>query len=289
MNLPAGMSGCAGYGGRLIRGRMYRTILVLVTAMALVIMADLPVRAAEARVFDEYGVLSETEKTELDQRISEIKARFHFDTAFLIMGNIDESWDYRRLAADFMQLNDIGYGRSRNGMCVLHQPDVRNITIVFRGEIQDAFTVKIQDIILDNCTEKLKDDDTYEAYMTILDDVETGLERTEAGKKIRPVDLSRMPRALEILKWILISFGAAAVPALLLTWYQRRRMITLIPQTNADAYREKEGLELQEARDMFLYRTVTRTRKPDKQDFHGGPSGSFTHGGETFSGSSRNY
>lgn len=289
MNLPAGMSGCAGYGGRLIRGRMYRTILVLVTAMALVIMADLPVRAAEARVFDEYGVLSETEKTELDQRISEIKARFHFDTAFLIMGNIDESWDYRRLAADFMQLNDIGYGRSRNGMCVLHQPDVRNITIVFRGEIQDAFTVKIQDIILDNCTEKLKDDDTYEAYMTILDDVETGLERTEAGKKIRPVDLSRMPRALEILKWILISFGAAAVPALLLTWYQRRRMITLIPQTNADAYREEEGLELQEARDMFLYRTVTRTRKPDKQDFHGGPSGSFTHGGETFSGSNRNY
>ena len=283
------MSGCAGYGGRLIRGRMYRTILVLVTAMALVIMADLPVRAAEARVFDEYGVLSETEKTELDQRISEIKARFHFDTAFLIMGNIDESWDYRRLAADFMQLNDIGYGRSRNGMCVLHQPDVRNITIVFRGEIQDAFTVKIQDIILDNCTEKLKDDDTYEAYMTILDDVETGLERTEAGKKIRPVDLSRMPRALEILKWILISFGAAAVPALLLTWYQRRRMITLIPQTNADAYREEEGLELQEARDMFLYRTVTRTRKPDKQDFHGGPSRSFTHGGETFSGSSRKY
>ncbi len=273
----------------MIRGRMYRTILVLVTAMALVIMADLPVRAAEARVFDEYGVLSETEKTELDQRISEIKARFHFDTAFLIMGNIDESWDYRRLAADFMQLNDIGYGRSRNGMCVLHQPDVRNITIVFRGEIQDAFTVKIQDIILDNCTEKLKDDDTYEAYMTILDDVETGLERTEAGKKIRPVDLSRMPRALEILKWILISFGAAAVPALLLTWYQRRRMITLIPQTNADAYREEEGLELQEARDMFLYRTVTRTRKPDKQDFHGGPSGSFTHGGEPFSGSSRNY
>lgn len=283
------MFGCAGYGGRLIRGRMYRTILVLVTAMALVIMADLPVRAAEARVFDEYGVLSETEKTELDQRISEIKARFHFDTAFLIMGNIDESWDYRRLAADFMQLNDIGYGRSRNGMCVLHQPDVRNITIVFRGEIQDAFTVKIQDIILDNCTEKLKDDDTYEAYMTILDDVETGLERTEAGKKIRPVDLSRMPRALEILKWILISFGAAAVPALLLTWYQRRRMITVIPQTNADAYREEEGLELQEARDMFLYRTVTRTRKPDEQDFHGGPSGSFTHGEETFSGSSRNY
>lgn len=289
MNLPAGMSGCAGYGGRLILGRMYRTILVLVTAMALVIMAVLPVRAAEARVFDEYGVLSETEKTELDQRISEINDRFHFDTAFLIMGNIDESWDYRRLAADFMQLNDIGYGRSRNGMCVLHQPDVRNITIVFRGEIQDAFTVKIQDIILDNCTEKLKDDDTYEAYMTILDDVETGLERTEAGKKIRPVDLSRMPRALEILKWILISFGAAAVPALLLTWYQRRRMITVIPQTNADAYREEEGLELQEARDMFLYRTVTRTRKPDEQDFHGGPSGSFTHGEETFSGSSRNY
>ena len=289
MNLPAGMSGCAGYGGRLILGRMYRTILVLVTAMALVIMAVLPVRAAEARVFDEYGVLSETEKTELDQRISEINDRFHFDTAFLIMGNIDESWDYRRLAADFMQLNDIGYGRSRNGMCVLHQPDVRNVTIVFRGEIQDAFTVKIQDIILDNCTEKLKDDDTYEAYMTILDDVETGLERTEAGKKIRPVDLSRMPRALEILKWILISFGAAAVPALLLTWYQRRRMITVIPQTNADAYREEEGLELQEARDMFLYRTVTRTRKPDEQDFHGGPSGSFTHGGETFSGSSSNY
>ncbi len=270
-------------------GRYRKILLAFLTALMLLAAAEVPAAAEPGGVFDEYGSLDEEERRELEQRTGEIYDRFQFETVFLISRNIGENRDYRQYAAEFMQEEDIGYGESRDGMCVFHQPDARNITIVFRGEAQKAFTDRIQNIILDNCTEKLREEDTYGAYCIILDDLEKGLSREASGKTIRPVDLSHTPVALVILKWILISFGAAAVPALFLTWYQRHRMITEVPQPNADAYTEESGFQCQEMRDMFVYRTVTRTRKPDEHEHHGGSSGSFTSGGESFSGSSRNY
>lgn len=269
--------------------RGYGIPVLLALCMAVFFCMPVPVRAETAGVFDDYGVLDSGQRSDLEQRIKEIYDSFQFETAFLITEDVGEQADYRQYAAAFMQRNDIGYGEEHNGLCVFHQPDARNITLVFRGEIQDAFSVRIQNLMLDNCTEELKEDDTYEAYCTILEDLEKGLSRALSGKRIRPVDISHIPVALEIIKWILISFGVAAVPTLLLTWYQRHRMITEVPRTNADEYTEEEGIHFQEMRDMFVHRTVARTRKHRDEDHHSGSHGSFTSGGERFSGSGRNY
>ena len=55
---------------------------------------------------------------------------YQFETAFLITDNVGEEMDYRQYAARFMQMNQVGYGESNEGLCVFHQPDARNITIV---------------------------------------------------------------------------------------------------------------------------------------------------------------
>lgn len=269
--------------------RRYRIPALLLFCILICACLPIPVQAETVRVFDNYGALDSSQCQELEQRIQEIYDSYQIDTAFLIAEDVGEGVDYREYAAEFMQTNHIGFEGTNNGMCVFHQPDTRNITIVFRGDIQNSFTVRIQDLMLDNCTEELKEDDTYGAYCLILEDLEKGLSRAASGKKIRPLDMSHTPIALEILKWILISFGAAGVPTLLLTWYQRRRMITDLPQPGADAYTEEGGVQFQEMRDMFVHRTVTRTRKPEDEGISGGSSGSFTSNGESFSGSSRNY
>ena len=92
----------------------------------------LPV-SVQAKVYDNYGILNEEEITALEKELAEIEEAYQFETAFLITDNVGEEMDYRQYAARFMQMNQVGYGKSNEGLCVFHQPDARNITIVFRA------------------------------------------------------------------------------------------------------------------------------------------------------------
>nr|WP_296155484.1 TPM domain-containing protein [uncultured Blautia sp.] len=239
-------------------------------------------------VFDEYGLLSGEEKEELNQELADIYEEYEYDAILLISQDI-ESDDARQYAAKFMQDNEIGYGDTHEGMCIFNQPDKRNITIVFRGDTQNDFTETIQDLMLDNCQEKLKEGDMIGGYKSLISNLKKGLARVTQGKKIRPLDVSDSSLPEEALIWLIISFAVMAVPTLIMTLFQVHKMKTRVPQPNANAYEGEGGLRLTEERDMFLYSTVSRTEKPKDKDNDSGSSGSFTSGGESFSGSSRDY
>lgn len=240
------------------------------------------------RVFDEYGLLNDVQEAELNAELMEIRDTYQFDAVILITEDVNG--DERQVAAQFMQEYGIGYGEDKNGMCIYHQPGRRNIAVVFRGEAQYAFDTEIQDILLDDCTERLKEDDPMGAYQITLCDLRNGLERFVQGKKVRPMDISGSGIIGFALIWLLISFAVTAVPVLLLVLYQKSKMKTAVAQRNADFYIPGDGFRLDLERDIYL-RTTTTRRKIEKSDNSGsgGSSGSFSSGGESFSGSSRNY
>lgn len=240
-------------------------------------------------VFDEYGLLDETEQNELDQELGDIYDEYGYDAVLLISPDIGEDEDYRQYAAEFMQDNDIGYGDTHEGMCIFHQPDARNITIVFRGDTQNDFSEDIQQEMLDKCKVKLKADDPVGGYQSLIGDLRSGLDRLSEGKSIRPMDLSERSAGMQFLIDLVLCFLIMAVPTGLMTWLQLRKMKTRVQQANASAYVAEGGLELREKRDLFLYSTVSRSAKPKDDDKNDGSSGSFSSGGESFSGSSSDY
>ena len=79
----------------------------------------LPV-SVQAKVYDNYGILNEEETTALEKELAEIEEAYQFETAFLITDNVGEEMDYRQYAARFMQMNQVGYGESNEGLCVFH-------------------------------------------------------------------------------------------------------------------------------------------------------------------------
>lgn len=79
----------------------------------------LPV-SVQAKVYDNYGILNEEEITALEKELAEIEEAYQFETAFLITDNVGEEMDYRQYAARFMQMNQVGYGESNEGLCVFH-------------------------------------------------------------------------------------------------------------------------------------------------------------------------
>ena len=240
-------------------------------------------------VFDDYGLLDDTEQEELNQELEDIYDEYGYDAVLLISPDVGEDQDYRKYATEFMQENDIGAGDTHEGMCIFHQPDARNITIVFRGETQDDFSESVQDKMLNKCKKYLKAEDPVSGYQSLIADLRTGLDRISEGKSVRLMDVSERPYAVQFLINLVLCFLVMAVPTGLMTWLQVRKMKTRMPQANANAYTADGGLDLCEKRDLFLYSTVSRTAKPKKDDKNDGSSGSFSSGGESFSGSSSNY
>ena len=239
-------------------------------------------------VFDDYGLLDETEQAQLDQELGDIYEEYGYDAVLLISPDIGEDQDYRKYAAEFMQENDIGYGDTYEGMCIFHQPDARNITIVFRGDTQDDFPSNVQEEMLDKCKKYLKADDPVSGYQSLITDLRTGLDRICEGKKVRPMDIREGSFAGTFAVDLLLCFLAMAIPTGFMTWMQMRKMKTRVQQANANAYSADGGLELKEKRDLFLYSTISQTANP-KDDDNNNDSGSFSSGGESFSGSSSNY
>lgn len=116
-----------------------------------------------------------------------------------------------------------------------------------------------------------------------------GLRRWSEGKSVRPMDISKEGILGFALKAFLFSLVVMAVPVLIMTLYQRGKMKTFVQQSNADAYMQKDGVHVDAQKDIYIRTMRTRTEKPSNDSSSGGGSGSFTSGGESFSGSSRNY
>lgn len=256
-------------------------------AAAVFLPADV-MASGESRVYDYYDVLSVQEEAELNQELEEIYETYGFEAVILVSEDVDQ--DERMYAAEFMQDNHIGYGRENNGMCLFHQPDKRNIAVVFRGEAQEAFDTDIQDILLDDCTKYLKKDDPFGAYKVTISDLKGGLKRWSQGKSVRPMDVGGGILGFALIAF-LFSVVVTAIPVLFMTLYQKGKMKTIRPQSNADAYIEKNGVHLDVERDLFVRTMTTRAALPKDDDHHssGGSSGSFSSQGESFSGSSRSY
>lgn len=239
-----------------------------------------------AWAFDDCGILSDEELAELNDELASIYDTYGYDAVLWISEDVGEDEDYRQYAAQFMQENEIGYGDTHEGMCIFHQPGVRNITIVFRGETQNEFSTRIQDEMLDKCKVYLKADDPFGGYQSLIHDLEAGLDRIAEGKKIRPMDISDGSAVSRFVTDLLMAFVIMIIPTGILTWYQVRKMKSRVQQANANEYTADGGLELSEKSDIFLYETVSQTQKVKNDD---NDSGSFSSGGESFSGSSSDY
>ncbi len=239
-----------------------------------------------AWVFDDCDILSDEEITELNDELAYIYDTYGYDAVLWISQDVGEDEDYRQYAAQFMQENEIGYGDTHEGMCIFHQPGVRNITIVFRGDTQNEFSTRIQDEMLDKCKTYLKADDPFGGYQSLIHDLEAGLDRIAEGQKIRPMDISDGSVTSRFITDLLMAFVIMIIPTGIMTWYQVRKMKTCVQQANASEYTADGGLELSEKHDIFLYETVSQTAKVKNDD---NDSGSFSSGGESFSGSSSDY
>lgn len=213
-------------------------------------------------VFDDYGLLDETEQTQLNQELADIYDEYGYDAVLLISPDIGEEEGYRQYAAEFMQENDIGYGDTHEGMCIFHQPDTRNITIVFRGDTQKDFSTSVQDEMLDNCKVYLKADDPVGGYQSLIRNLRSGLDRISEGRKVRPLVCRRA--LLRVFLSDLFLCFLLWQSRRLMSWCRFSKMKTRVQQTDADAY-TADGQDWNFMNRKICFCTVLSVRVPTKE------------------------
>lgn len=222
----------------------------------------------KSRVTDQADLLSEEEETRVNRRLDEISQRQRLDVT-VVTADALQGASVQDYAEWFYEACDYGYGETRDGILLLISMEDRDWYLATHGYGITAFTDAGLDYIGEQMLPDLSEGNYAEAlevYAGLCDDFIT---QARSGT---PYGKGTLPRKPFSLIWIPVSLGAGVIFALLVVGAMRAQLKNVRLQRAAGVYLKKNGLQLRESRDLFLYHTVTRKARPKQNQ-----SGSSTH------------
>lgn len=294
---------------------MKKTGLRLLLVLALTFALPLPAMAAELdAVTDAAGLLTETERGELNDRAEELAQQYQCAVYIVTLEDMEDMGgsDAYDLATAVYTEYDLGYGEEKSGLLLLLSMAERDYALIAYGYGNTAFTDYGKDVLLDEDVLPLLGEDAYyEGFSAYLDTAGDYLSMARDGK---PFDVENAPGYNETEgryetddryetgssygantrpkyddEEFAIRLGAVILVPLLLAGgiclYWKRQMNTAVSARTADRYIPSDGFHLTGQQDTFLYRTETR-RRIERPSSGGGRPGGTTMRSGGFSGRS---
>ncbi len=234
---------------------------------------------------DDAGILSNTERTEVEAKLNELSRKHSFDIAVVTV----DSHDYYGVtdyADDFYDYNGYGQGGDKSGIMFLIAMDTREWHITTTGKGIPYFTDAGQEYIMDKVVPYLSSGDYGGAFLEFANLCDEFLVKAETGD---PYDIHNLPRPSLSWKFLPISMLIGLIPSFGITKKMRNQLKTRRFQSRANQYMRRDSFNLYNANDTFLYRHVTHVPRVESSSSSGGGGGSSTHtssSGTTHGGSS---
>ena len=265
------------------------TVLLSVLVM-LTVLSPFPVKAANELTFmvDDAGLLSTEDASSIESQLTDLAQKY--DMHFVIVTDEDpDISSAMEVADDFFDYNGYGVGDDRSGVLLYINMSTHDVWISTRGFGITAFTDAGINYILDQLVSGLGDEayyETFETYITLCDDfMIQALNGT-------PYDVDHMPS--EPFPWIgglIICMALGAIVGLIYVLILRGQLKSVAPNESAEDYMVKGSMHMTNSREFFLYRTVSKTARP-QENSSGGGGGSTTHtssSGATHGGGGRKF
>lgn len=231
-----------------------------VLCIVFVLLLTLPLLCAAAEtpyIRDEAGILSENELVTLEDAAKLISSKHGIDVAVVIIESLDG--EYEMYYAD--DYYDMHFGE--DGVLLLYSvgDDIRYVSTC--GDCIDAIDNKLSDI-----------------SAAISDPFYNGNHAEGIRAYIETVDsLMASHKTKGLVISIAVSIVIGFVVALIVTGSMKARLDGAKHNERAEAYVNKDSLKINVSRDLFLYRTVSRTAKPKNNSSTHSSSSGRTHGG----------
>lgn len=260
---------------------------VLLISISVPAFAQIPEEPQKALVEDNADLLSDSEEAALLNKLNKITEKHKCTVAVVTVDSLGGQ-SARAFADDYYDYNGYGYGISDDGILFLISINDRKWAMTTYGKAIRAFTDAGLDYIEEQFMDDLSDGEYADAFNTFADECDDFLTQYASGK---PYDSNNMPKEpIPFLFITIVSVGAGIIIALIGTGIMKGKLKTVRSQPAAKSYIVNGSLNVTTANDLYLYRTVNRTRRESSSSSHGG--GSSTHhssSGRSHGGSSGSF
>ena len=261
---------------------MKKRLYIILFTLIFSTMCVMPVFAQNemaAYVVDDAGLLTDSEENSLNETLKEISNRQNCQVVVVTTNSLDGK-SAEAYADDYYDYN--GYGK--DGILLLVSMEDRDYGISTCGYATEAFTDAGINYIENKFLDDLSAGNYEKAFSTYAKQCDKFLTQAKEGKAY---DSSNMPHEPLSSMWILISFVAGLVIALIIVACMISKLKSVHMQVAAGNYVKDGSVDISEMRDLYLYSNITKRARPKNDSNNGG--GSSTHissSGETHGGTS---
>ncbi len=274
-----------------------RKVFSIIFAFALVLSCFCPVFADElavpnaSRVADYADLYTDEQEDDLAARIAQIYEKHDMDlvilTSLATYGSGEGSDTWRDTADDFYDNAFYGVGDDLRGTCffICMDPGNRGWWTSAKGAAMQYYSYEAINYIDDTIEPYMKEGRYYDAavlYLSLVDTLytdggfpEPAVAQTEPETMSDKV-VNNLPSAIGCGLVIGLIVGAIVLAS------KRKAMKTVAFAADAEEYLDGKSFDLRVSKDHFLYRTVTKKKKPSSKS--GGRS-SYSGGHRSSSGS----
>ncbi len=242
-----------------------KNLLVFICSVMLLICLFIPVYANTDYLIDNAGLLSDAEEAELEAKLSEASDRLNADIVILTEEYI--STDAESYADDYFDYN--GYGL--DGLILLVDMGGRNWYISTCGVCVDGFEGDGFDYVSENIVDDLQEENYSKCFNTFADRSDEVISLIREGKSFKA--------PFEFFTTLLICLVIGFVIALIVSLIMKAKLKSVHSKSEAADYLRNGSLNITVARDIFLYRQVTRTQKAESSSSSHTSSSGRSHGG----------
>ena len=276
-----------------------RQVLSRIILCIILLMSFVPAGSANAEgqqndtlpyyVSDVAGLLSSSQWQELESKAEQISQQYQCGVYLVTLedyrdyGSYSSFWNFSQ---DFYTRYHMGLGERSNGILLILSMSDRDYSLLAYGsDAHYAFTDYGKEVLENRFLDNFRQNDWYGGFRDYINGCGEFLSRAADGNPVDVVYQSRngldpgISAAVVIGVPLLTAFGACEG--------MKRQMKPVREQTRADQYIVPGGINLNLKRDVFVNRTVTRTRIHTEPRMNaGGGGGGTTVNSQGFSGHS---
>lgn len=268
-----------------------KRIISLIFALLMIASFCSVASAEKQRVFDNAELLSESERQNLEQQISDAMAKLNNEYEIAIVTlDYTRSYDDEQFAEEAIEIYEekgFGIGTDKSGVMLLLDlsggEGNRHINVLTHGKGKTALDDDMIDFIIDKMLPYFVSGDVmqgFEKYVSLTTQYIT--EYNANGKATTP------PKSFSYyFMTILITVGGGLALALIVTGIFKAQLKSVAFKTTANDYVKQGSMKVRRAHDSILYRNVSRTSRSSDNDGSGGHSNSSSN--SSYGGSGRSF
>jgi uncharacterized protein len=237
-------------------GKMKKLSVIIALVLTFVLVLPTSIFAGSDNhdfVYDGADLLTDEEEASLEERIEMLTDNYKTHIVIVTVSDLGYNTAYS-YADSYYHDNGFGYGKDKSGILLLLSMSERDYYIYTYGEAEDKFgdseLTQLEEAMLP-CFDENRFYDGFVAFIDACDNVLT----------------------FDFFGSLLIASVVGIVIALVIVLMMKRKLKSVRPQKTASNYVRTGSFMLTKDLDLYLYRTVTRTRRAETS------SGSRSSGG----------